>query len=185
MLVITASALWFALVLPTGGDPKPPESKAPAPKPTPSTAPPAPTTAEPQPTTPPRMPTVTGRSYDEASTALTARGVTDISLTSAYTDVTLPSAPTDWTVCFQTPAPDTTIDNPQTTSANLALVHPTGTRRNPPPSPTTNPVDEAPPSVYYANCAAVRAAGQAPLYRGEPGYRPALDRDNDGTACDT
>ena len=27
----------------------------------------------------------------------------------------------------------------------------------------------APASTYYRNCAAVRAAGQAPLYRGEPG----------------
>jgi hypothetical protein len=39
--------------------------------------------------------------------------------------------------------------------------------------------------VYYANCAAARAAGHAPLYRGEPGYRPGLDRDNDGIACET
>lgn len=42
----------------------------------------------------------------------------------------------------------------------------------------------APASTYYRNCAAVRAAGQAPLYRGEPGYRSALDRDNDGVACE-
>lgn len=39
-------------------------------------------------------------------------------------------------------------------------------------------------SVYYANCSAARAAGAAPLYRGEPGYRSALDRDNDGVACE-
>jgi hypothetical protein len=38
--------------------------------------------------------------------------------------------------------------------------------------------------VYYANCAAVRAAGKAPLRRGQPGYRSALDRDGDGVACD-
>lgn len=38
--------------------------------------------------------------------------------------------------------------------------------------------------VYYKNCDAVRAAGKAPLYRGEPGYRPPLDRDNDGIACE-
>lgn len=38
--------------------------------------------------------------------------------------------------------------------------------------------------VYYANCAAARAAGAAPIYRGEPGYRPALDRDGDGVACE-
>ncbi|WP_412541241.1 excalibur calcium-binding domain-containing protein [Longispora sp. K20-0274] len=39
-------------------------------------------------------------------------------------------------------------------------------------------------AVYYANCDAVRAAGKAPLYRGQPGYRDALDRDKDGIACE-
>ncbi|HYJ74291.1 MAG TPA: excalibur calcium-binding domain-containing protein [Kineosporiaceae bacterium] len=39
-------------------------------------------------------------------------------------------------------------------------------------------------SVYYANCSAARAAGDTPLYRGDPGYRPGLDRDGDGVACE-
>ncbi|MEU1761231.1 excalibur calcium-binding domain-containing protein [Micromonospora sp. NPDC005652] len=39
-------------------------------------------------------------------------------------------------------------------------------------------------SVYYANCSAVRAAGKAPLHRGDPGYSRKLDRDGDGTACE-
>jgi len=39
-------------------------------------------------------------------------------------------------------------------------------------------------SVYYATCSAARAAGDTPLYVGEPGYRPALDRDRDGVACE-
>lgn len=39
-------------------------------------------------------------------------------------------------------------------------------------------------SVYYRNCSAARAAGAAPIYYGEPGYRPALDRDSDGVACE-
>ena len=38
--------------------------------------------------------------------------------------------------------------------------------------------------VFYPNCAAARAAGAAPLRRGEPGYRPAMDRDGDGVACE-
>jgi hypothetical protein len=50
------------------------------------------------------------------------------------------------------------------------------------PSPTRKP--PAPPPVYYKNCDAVRAAGKAPLYRGQPGYRSGLDHDNDGIACD-
>ncbi|WP_374470954.1 excalibur calcium-binding domain-containing protein [Phenylobacterium sp.] len=36
----------------------------------------------------------------------------------------------------------------------------------------------------FRNCAAARAAGAAPLRRGQPGYGPHLDRDNDGVACE-
>lgn len=39
-------------------------------------------------------------------------------------------------------------------------------------------------SAYYPNCTAARRAGAAPLYRGDPGYRPPLDRDHDGIACE-
>ena len=39
-------------------------------------------------------------------------------------------------------------------------------------------------STYYPNCKAARAAGAAPLYRGDPGYREELDRDRDGIACE-
>lgn len=53
----------------------------------------------------------------------------------------------------------------------------------PAPVPQT-PADESSGAVYYKNCAAARAAGAAPIQKGEPGYRSALDRDRDGTACD-
>lgn len=49
------------------------------------------------------------------------------------------------------------------------------------PAPTT----PAAADVYYKNCDAARAAGAAPILRGEPGYRPALDRDDDGVACES
>jgi hypothetical protein len=39
-------------------------------------------------------------------------------------------------------------------------------------------------SVYYANCAAARTAGAAPVRRGDPGYGQHLDRDNDGVGCE-
>ena len=39
-------------------------------------------------------------------------------------------------------------------------------------------------SVYYANCTEVRNAGKAPIYRGQPGYGPHLDRDDDGKGCE-
>lgn len=38
--------------------------------------------------------------------------------------------------------------------------------------------------VYYPNCAAVRAAGAAPIRRGDPGYSRKLDRDGDGVGCE-
>ena len=36
----------------------------------------------------------------------------------------------------------------------------------------------------YRNCSEARAAGAAPLYRGQAGYSPRLDRDGDGVACE-
>jgi hypothetical protein len=45
--------------------------------------------------------------------------------------------------------------------------------------------DHSPPvGAYYANCAEARAAGVAPIYADEPGYREELDGDNDGIACE-
>lgn len=38
--------------------------------------------------------------------------------------------------------------------------------------------------VYYPNCAAARAAGAAPVRRGDPGYGRHLDRDGDGKGCE-
>ncbi|CAM3557301.1 DUF1524 domain-containing protein [Smaragdicoccus niigatensis] len=61
----------------------------------------------------------------------------------------------------------------------------------PPPPPTTTDAPVLPDSgggnssfAFYKNCAAARAAGAAPLHRGDPGYRAALDRDGDGVACE-
>lgn len=39
-------------------------------------------------------------------------------------------------------------------------------------------------SAHYSNCSAARAAGAAPLHRGDPGYAAHLDRDGDGAACE-
>jgi endonuclease YncB( thermonuclease family) len=41
-----------------------------------------------------------------------------------------------------------------------------------------------PAGEYYRNCAAARAAGAAPLHPGQPGYRPEMDADSDGVACE-
>ncbi len=67
---------------------------------------------------------------------------------------------------------------------------PTTTVAPPPPLPAPVPQEPAPapaPSggaVYFKNCSAARAAGAAPIYVGEPGYRGKLDRDGDGVACE-
>lgn len=52
------------------------------------------------------------------------------------------------------------------------------------PSLTSVPGSGSGGDVYYANCAAVRAAGMDPLFVGDPGYRSGLDRDGDGVACE-
>jgi hypothetical protein len=39
-------------------------------------------------------------------------------------------------------------------------------------------------SVFYSGCSEVRAAGKAPLYAGQPGYRVGMDGDGDGVACE-
>lgn len=53
-------------------------------------------------------------------------------------------------------------------------------RAAPPPGPSSG-VDG---DVYFASCAQAHAAGRYNIRRGEPGYRPGLDRDNDGIACE-
>jgi Excalibur calcium-binding domain len=40
-------------------------------------------------------------------------------------------------------------------------------------------------SVYFSGCNEVRAAGLAPLFRGQPGYRREMDGDDDGIACES
>jgi len=60
-------------------------------------------------------------------------------------------------------------------------------RRDPPPvqrfagsGEKSRPATRRP----FANCSEARAAGAAPVYRGDPGYAPRLDRDNDGVGCE-
>jgi hypothetical protein len=52
----------------------------------------------------------------------------------------------------------------------------------PKPAPAPAPAPNA--GVYYANCAAARAAGAAPVHQGDPGYSTNLDRDRDGIGCE-
>jgi len=52
------------------------------------------------------------------------------------------------------------------------------------PAPAPAPVPAPAAGVAYANCAAVRAAGAAPIRVGQPGYSRRLDRDGDGVGCE-
>ncbi|WP_345346282.1 GmrSD restriction endonuclease domain-containing protein [Rhodococcus olei] len=56
---------------------------------------------------------------------------------------------------------------------------------DPAPAPATPAAPADPGAVRYPTCAAARAAGAAPLHAGSPGYRPDLDGDGDGVACET
>ncbi|WP_066560692.1 excalibur calcium-binding domain-containing protein [Croceicoccus bisphenolivorans] len=40
------------------------------------------------------------------------------------------------------------------------------------------------PGDYWSRCADARKAGTYPIAKGEPGYRPQLDSDRDGIACE-
>lgn len=57
-------------------------------------------------------------------------------------------------------------------------------RGAPAPAPLRRPQRALGGDAYYPNCASARAAGVAPLRRGDSGYRAGLDRDNDGVACE-
>lgn len=89
----------------------------------------------------------------------------------------------------------TTITVPQTAPPPNTASVPT-TQATAPPTPAS-PVAPTPTlegrrasgvngleGTYYADCEAARRAGAAPLHRGDPGYRPELDPDGDGTACE-
>ena len=94
------------------------------------------------------------------SSPASATPVTPVAVESEYTPQQTDSpAPT------YAPAPAQTYAPPQTYA----------------PAPVAEPVPQA---AYYPNCSAARAAGVAPLYRGQPGYASKLDRDNDGVACE-
>ena len=82
----------------------------------------------------------------------------------------------------------TTSKPPTTTAVPKTSTRPPAPRTTALPPPTTSKVAPPPPEpvvdVYYSNCSDARAAGAAPLYVGDPGYRTGLDRDHDGIACE-
>ena len=99
----------------------------------------------------------------------------------AWSSLTAPAAPAP------VPRKATTVPLPASPSELPAdLDEEWSSRSDDAAQPAIGPVASAAPdrSVYYAGCNEVRAAGKAPLYAGQPGYRPEMDGDADGVACE-
>lgn len=96
----------------------------------------------------------------------------------ATTEVAAEITTSSTTLAPAPPAPRTTTP---------AYTPPPAPAYTPPPEPAYTPpaVVEAPSSGAFANCAAAKAAGAAPVYRGDPGYGSHLDRDGDGVGCES
>ncbi|MBT2492703.1 excalibur calcium-binding domain-containing protein [Streptomyces sp. ISL-96] len=93
---------------------------------------------------------------------------------------TVTATPTATATATATPAPKATVTKPGPT----VTVTVTETETAEANGYGSDESDDTGSDVYYENCAAARAAGAAPVHRGEPGYGSHLDRDNDGTGCD-
>lgn len=89
-----------------------------------------------------------------------------------------------------TPEPEVTPETEATPEPEPASEEPTQASDGPaaveeePAAPAPAPQPARAPTQMYATCAQARAAGAAPLYEGDPGYNPRLDRDKDGVACE-
>jgi hypothetical protein len=99
-------------------------------------------------------------------------------VTSATVATTAPA-----TGAVTTPAGGAATTTPPAVVTTPPAVAVTTTVAPPPPPPAAETTDDQ--DVYYKNCTEARRAGAAPLRRGEPGYRAALDRDGDGVACES
>ncbi|WP_420710769.1 MULTISPECIES: excalibur calcium-binding domain-containing protein [unclassified Streptomyces] len=211
ILATVLSGIWFLIPLlsdppeETGAEGKAQTTAAASASPAPnSSPPPAPT---PTPSAEPQMPSAVGRPYAQAQKTVEELIDGELKALSAYADVSLPADYGTWLVCFQ----DVTAGSRLVARSAAPVVHlvapgtacpaTPGTDLRPKPAapapapttaaPTTAPApddDETGGSgggnVSYRNCAAVRAAGAAPIRVGDPGYGRHLDRDGDGVGCE-
>lgn len=149
------------------------------------------------------MPKVVGGTFDEAERRIEALIDGELRAYSVYDDVGLRSDHGGWTVCFQGPGKGTELvaahadpsvhlvapgsKCPKEMGTDLHTPKPTPTRDHSegPSSSTGGANGGGGGSVHYRNCDAAKAAGAAPVRRGDPGYGPHLDRDGDGSACES
>lgn len=104
----------------------------------------------------------------------------------------LPQPTPTVTLTMSTPGPTVTSPGPTVTSTVTPPPQPvptvtetatvTVTEEAAAPVPFVDPGGGG--AAYYDNCSAARAAGVTPLRRGDDGYGPHLDRDDDGIACE-
>ncbi|MDO5092143.1 MAG: excalibur calcium-binding domain-containing protein [Propionibacteriaceae bacterium] len=92
--------------------------------------------------------------------------------------------PVQETVHATVTATATEVATQVVTETAVATETVTAEETRPPSRQVAAPASTAEESVYYANCREAKAAGAAPLHRGDPGYRSDLDRDGDGVACE-
>lgn len=81
------------------------------------------------------------------------------------------------------------FDEPAAWRTAHGVTEPVRQRAAAPAAPATAAVAASAPArpsagIYYSNCDEARAAGRAPLYANEPGYRSEMDGDSDGVACE-
>ncbi|MFI5668545.1 excalibur calcium-binding domain-containing protein [Streptomyces sp. NPDC051704] len=150
----------------------------------------------------PAMPSLVGQKFTDAEVTVKALVTKPVEARSAYGNVPLAADHATWAVCFQTPAAGAPVEKASTVELSLvapgqacpdkagAVLAPSKTPA--PPKPKSSPPtdggstggDGGVGGAYYKSCADAKAAGAAPMRRGQPGYREALDRDKDGIACD-
>lgn len=65
------------------------------------------------------------------------------------------------------------------------LIQDGAVRPSPRSTPTSTPTVPSGPMVYYRNCAEAHAAGRWDIPEGDPAYRPGLDKDHNGVACES
>ncbi|MFF8265061.1 excalibur calcium-binding domain-containing protein [Streptomyces virginiae] len=202
VLATVLSGIWFLIPLLSDSpekpavDARPQAAASPTLIPTPGPTPTPTATPTPTPSANPLMPGIVGQPFGQAERTVEDLIDGELKAQSAYADVSLPAEHGTWLVCFQDLKAGTGLA-PQYASPVAHLVAPDtacpaelNTVLRPEPSPT--PPQEADDSgtsggggsVSYTNCTAVKAAGAAPIRRGDPGYGRHLDRDGDGVGCE-
>lgn len=114
--------------------------------------------------------------------ALLLRPDPDPQLAAANGSTSVPTVATTvpTTTTTSTTVPPTTTTTVATTTTTARPVAPPPTEP-PPPSTEATTTTEA---VRYEDCRDAFFAGALPLFAGDPGYGPHLDRDGDGEACE-